>query len=74
MNDLIYISFEEEIEKIAKTAGKRKKRKASSLKDAFLPLKSSDPKVRAAAEFRRDNTIPKGGPFLGELNPGKKGK
>ena len=48
--------------------------KTASLKDKLLPLRSKDPKVRAEAEFRRGSDMVHGGPLLGELRPGKKGK
>jgi len=58
----------------SRKALKKGKKRTSSLRDIVLPLTSKDPKVRATAEFRRDNDIFRGGPFLGEHRWGKKGK
>ena len=51
-----------------------KKKSELNLRDLFLPLTSEDPQIRAEAEFRSKNDMVHGGPFLGELRPGKKGE
>lgn len=63
-----------EPDSVSQVGHKDTKLKTSGLRDALLPKTSKNPKVRAAAKYRSENDVAHGGPLLGALRPGKKGK